>query len=87
MDNTTMEAIVKMMDSEMDLIHEDLHEAKMELADVTMDDGDYQCKMDKKIACKEFEAQRKIVAKLKDRIQCMMGDISMPKSPALARMA
>ncbi|MBQ3642613.1 hypothetical protein II906_11925 [bacterium] len=86
MDNTTIEEIVKMMDYEMDLIHEDLHEAKMELADVTMDDGDYQCKMDKKIACKEFEAQRKIVARLKEKIQSMMSGVSM-SSPALARMA
>ena len=58
----------------------------MELADVTMDDGDYQCKMDKKIACKEFEAQRKIVARLKEKIQSMMSGVSM-SSPALARMA
>ena len=84
MENTTMKNIMDMMDDEMSTIKADLHEAKMAFADITLEDGDYQCRNDRKIACKEFEAQLRVMRKMKDQIMCMAD--GMTKTPALARM-
>ena len=78
-DNTTMQqSIISMMDLEITNLEAELSEAKMNLADITIEDGDYRCKDERKTKCKVIEAQISITKKMMNEIASMNYEVKMP---------
>ena len=77
--NTSMQqSIISMMDAEITSLSEELMDAKMNFADITLEDGDYRCRDERKTNCKMIEAQIAIVRKMMNEVSSMSWDIKMP---------
>ena len=78
-ENTTMQqSIISMMDSEIASLENELMEAKMNFADITLEEGDYRCRDERKTNCKMLEAQISITRKMMNEIASMNYEAKMP---------
>ena len=50
----------------------------MAFADITLEEGDYRCRDERKTDCKVLEGQMHIVQKMMDKVSSMVMDIKMP---------
>lgn len=72
------ENVMQMMNDEMESLSTKLYEAKMAFADITLEEGDYRCRDERKTDCKVLEGQMHIVQKMMDKVSSIVMDIKMP---------
>ena len=56
--------VMEMMHTEIATLESDLLSAKIDFANSSLDDGDWQCKYERKMTCKMLEAQIAILRKI-----------------------
>lgn len=76
------ERVITMMDSQMTNLESDLQDAKMEFANITLDEGDYRCRDERRTNCKVIEGQISMLKSMMNNVMAMDFEINMP---ALAR--
>lgn len=81
MENKTMsmkERVITMMNSKKTNLESDLQNAKMEFANITLDEGDYKCREDRRTTCKVLEGQIAMLNSILDNVMTIDYEINMP---------
>jgi hypothetical protein len=77
MESKMQNNIILMMKSQLASLESDLTVAKFDFANSSLDDGDWQCKYERRMTCKMIEAQIMILNKMINEIS-MFSDMKMP---------
>lgn len=82
MENSTMsmkEQIMAMMETKMEELNAQWHEAKEVFADIMLDDNaDYRCRDSRRLKCTNLGAQVELLQSMMDKISMMTTEVMLP---------